>query len=156
MFYRMNLLSYTVRSKLKASENFIPSTDGMARARQLQQDCSKMEKSWLRFSLINELEEALDGQRPGGLCWREHVVGDMPTITEGVAVFVVMRDGLPEPNTGRAGFGLQGQRRRCGGFGGTLLPTSTVCARSSAHNSRCHPIRARRLVLTCSIHWFWR
>ena len=31
----------------------------------------------------------------------EHVLRGMPTITEGMAVFVFMRDGLPEPKTGR-------------------------------------------------------
>lgn len=35
-----------------------------------------------------------------GFSW-EHVLIGMPKITEGMAVFVFMRDGLPKPKTGR-------------------------------------------------------
>jgi len=38
---------------------------------------------------------------------QEQVLRGVPPITEGVAGFGPIRNGLPEPKAGRAGFGLQ-------------------------------------------------
>jgi len=63
---------------------------------------------------------------------RENVLGGLPKITEGVTVFGVLRDCVPETKAGRKARGHLERRPQSALFAGTSLSRPTVFALSSA------------------------
>ena len=63
---------------------------------------------------------------PLGFCGEDLLRG-LPEIAEGVAVFVVIRNVIPEAKAGCAGFDLQSRRRRFDAFDGTSPSRASEC-----------------------------